>query len=196
MATIKEMSQEYLQEIYELSIFLRMHGHSSLGERILTAASEIATLSHVSWTTVTNDAFIANLVKTHEFAEKLNGFIGIVNYLDLGYDEMKKITEDTEAIYKMSRSSLNTVFSKFGLKEQKKYESPSLSNLPSKKLADQYVGKNNALKQELAQQGNDTVPQEVSEELPQEESDNLPFDIAENEDDADAGGDQAECKSA
>ena len=187
MATIKDMSQTFLNEIYELSIFLRLNGHSTLGERIVTAAVEVATLSHISWTTSTNGEFLANLVKTHEYADKLNSLMEIVKYLELGYEGMAKVIEDTEAIFKMSRSSVNTTFTKLGLKEAKKSDAPESGYKPSKDLKTQ-VEKKNEERKDIAREGNDTVPeqehteepvqdQDIPREIEQVDGANLPFDV-------------------
>jgi len=42
-------------------------------------------------------------------ADKLLHLINIVEYLDLKYSGFEKVKQDTEAIYKMSRSSINTL---------------------------------------------------------------------------------------
>lgn len=109
MSTVREMSEEYLKTAYELCVFLRLHSHAALGERIMTTAVEVATLSHTTWAYYGTDGFVGNLVKTHEMADKLLHLINIVEYLDLKYSGFEKVKQDTEAIYKMSRSSINTL---------------------------------------------------------------------------------------
>lgn len=187
MATIKDMSQQFVNSIYELSIFLRLNGHASLGERILTSAVEIAVLSHTSWTTVTNEEFISNLVRTHECAEKLNDLVGVVKYLELEYEGMGKIIEDTEAIYKMSRSSVNTIFSKLGLKESKRGDSASIEHKPSKELKSKMEEKKK-LENEIAREGNDTVPKD-NEENNVSEND-LPYEMDDSSDQKEQSGDE------
>jgi len=186
MATIKDMSQQFVNSIYELSIFLRLNGHASLGERILTSAVEIAVLSHTSWTTVTNEEFISNLVRTHECAEKLNDLVGVVKYLELEYEGMNKIVEDTEAIYKMSRSSVNTIFSKLGLKEIKRSDS-AMEHKPSKDLKAKMEEKKK-FENEIAREGNDTVPKNDEENEASENE--LPYELDDNSDQKEQSGDE------
>ena len=166
--------------MYELCVFLRMNGHSTLGERIFTQAVEVSVLSHTSWTTVTNNEFIANLVKTHEAADKLMTLMELVMYLDLGYGDAEKAYKDTEAIHKMSKSSLNTIFTKQGLKTVNKNDR-SDGNKPTKQLRDKKEAEKEQ-KQAFKEMGNETVPSEtaaVSEELSAEVSpetgNGLPF---------------------
>ena len=83
MSTVREMSEDYLKTVYELCIFLRLNGHGPLGERIMTAAVEVATLSHTTWSNLSQDGFFDNLVKTHEMADKLSHIIDLVEYLAL-----------------------------------------------------------------------------------------------------------------
>ncbi|MCR5060958.1 MAG: hypothetical protein K6A80_08025 [Saccharofermentans sp.] len=176
MSTIKEMSKDYVSSVYELCVFLRMNGHTTLGERIFTQAVEISVLSHTSWTTVTNSEFIANLVKTHEAADKLMILMDLVKYLDLGYSDTDKVYKDTEAIHKMSKSSLNTIFSKQGLKTVNK-DNRSNGNKPTRQLRDKNEAEKEQ-KQAFKEMGNETIPSdapESKEEIRSETSDGLPF---------------------
>lgn len=176
MSTIKEMSKDYVSSIYELCVFLRMNGHTTLGERIFTQAVEVSVLSHTSWTTVTNSEFIANLVKTHEAADKLMTLMELVMYLDLGYSDTEKVYKDTEAIHKMSKSSLNTIFSKQGLKAVNKNDR-SGGDKPTRQLRDKNEAEKSQ-KQAFKEMGNETVPPDAKEnieEIRSETSDGLPF---------------------
>lgn len=173
MSTVREISDEYIKTVYELCIFLRLNGHGSLGERILTAALEVNTLSHITWSYLSQDGFLDNLVKTHEMAEKLTHMIEIVEYLDLGYNELDKIKEDTEAIYKMSRSSINTLQKNMAKQDEPKdktVDKAKLDQRPTRQMREQReIRKAPAeIQKELADEGNNTTPEssgscEVSE---------------------------------
>ena len=188
MSTIKDMSLDYVNSVYELSIFLRLNGHNTLGERLVTAAVELATLSHTSWTTTDDKQFLANLTQTHETADKLVSLINIVTYLDLGYKGLEKVSEDTQAIYKMSRSSLNTFFTRHGIKVMKKTESAgSKEDQPSQQLKSRYTANQSDIKEEIAQEGNDTVPA-----VQDQSSEDLPFETGQDDADTDQIKDEEE----
>ena len=192
MSTIKDMSLDYVNSVYELSIFLRLNGHNTLGERLVTAAVDLATLSHTSWTTTDDKEFLTNLTKTHETADKLVSLINIVTYLELGYSGLGKVSEDTQAIFKMSKSSLNTFFTRHGIKVMKKTESAGTKeDQPSQQLKSRYTANQNDIKQEIAQEGNNTVPDDNSpdkeDNAPQDQTNNgLPFETGQD----DSGVDQ------
>ncbi len=139
MSTVREMSEEYLKTAYELCVFLRLHSHPALGERIMTTAVDLSTLSHTTWAYYGSDGFIGNLVKTYETADKLMHLISVVEYLELDYSGFDKVKQDTEAIYKMSRSSINTLHSKSngGKKDERKSGTDSAKR-PTQELKDMH----------------------------------------------------------
>ena len=166
MSTVREMSEDYLKTVYELCIFLRLNGHGPLGERIMTAAVEVATLSHTTWSNLSQDGFFDNLVKTHEMADKLSHLIALVEYLELGYEEFDKVKEDTDAIYKMSRSSINTLQKNMAKQDESKDKDKSvdeskLKQRPTRQMREQReIRKAPAEMQKvLAEEGNNTTPE-------------------------------------
>ena len=177
MATVKDMAEEYIREMYELCVFLRLHGHSSLGERIMSAAIEVSSLSRTTWARHGNESFFDNLVKTHEMADKLTLLIGLVEYLDLGYSGLEKAKLDTEAIYKMSRSSINTVLAK--LNGNKKVEKKVVKDdsRPTEQLK-------TLCEQNEQEQKTETPVAAPAAEDPEEKaescSNGLPFELGEN----------------
>lgn len=193
MSTIKDMSKDYVNSMYELCVFLRMHGHTTLGERIFTQAVEVSVLSHTSWTTVTNKEFLANLVKTHEAADKLMTLMDLVKYLELGYKGTDKAYEDTDAIYKMSKSSLNTIFTKQGLKVAYKSDKDNKDEQdegekPTRQLKTQTDAEIEQ-KQAFKELGNETVPEQKVESAA---GGSLPFDVNEPESITDNDNEQVE----
>lgn len=194
MSTVKDMSAEYLNEAYELALFLRINNHASLGERIVTAALEVATLSNTTWANYRNEGFYDNLIKTHEVADRLMRLLDIVKYLELPYQDLDKIYEDTTAIYKMSRSSVNTLIKKLntGRNQQSSTSSSQQSGIdsrPSRQMRNGTLHQEQEEK-EIAREGNDTTPETVSElpfemngegRTPEEAGDSAPEEAAEEE---------------
>ena len=112
MNTVKDMSKEFLIRIYELSVFLRLKGHASLGERIMTCAVEITNMSNVSWASNADGHFLENIIKAYEMSDKLIRLMDIVEYLKLDYKGFEKTRDSALAIFRMSRASVNTTFEK------------------------------------------------------------------------------------
>ena len=184
MNTVKDMSVEYLNEAYELALFLRLNNHASLGERITTAALEVATLSNTTWANHGTDGFYANLIKTHEVADRLMRLLDIVKYLELPYNAMDKVYEDTTAIYKMSRSSVNTLLKKNSPNKDKQQAggSPQPVQTDADERPSRMMRMNNSQvseEKEIAREGNDTTP----------ETEGLPFEISQTEKEPSEGAD-------
>ncbi|SCW31412.1 hypothetical protein SAMN02910456_00486 [Ruminococcaceae bacterium YRB3002] len=184
MSTVREMSGEYLQTVYELNLFLKMEGHSALGERLFTCAVEIATLSHTVWANFSTDGFRENLIRTHEMADRASSLVGVVEYLDLGYPNMQKVKDDTAALFRMSKASLNTIKEKNNTHTEEQYKSSAAykakqaeirkaaadaSSAEQEKMPEPDEGK---VREELKTIGNDTVPEDDNLEKMNE---GLPF---------------------
>jgi hypothetical protein len=187
------MSEEYLKDAYELALYLRLNSHASLGERIVTAALEIATLSNTTWANYRNEGFYDNLIKTHEVADRLMRLIDIVKYLELPYKAFDKVYEDTTAIYKMSRSSVNTLIKKISPNKGQQQTSPAsqpsapeTDERPSRQIrfgnshVDESPKEDKDEEKEIAREGNDTTPDTDGE---------LPFEIEQNVKEPAEGGD-------
>ena len=169
MSIVKEMSVVYLNEVYELALYLRINNHASLGERIVTAALEVATLSNTTWANYRNDGFYDNLIKTHEVADRLMRLLDIVKYLELPYRDFDKVYEDTSSIYKMSRSSVNTLVKKLNANRNQQSAIPApqqseIDSRPSRQMRNMSSHQEQEEK-EIAREGNDTTP-ETDRELP------------------------------
>ena len=195
MSTVKDMSAEYMNEAYELALYLRLNNHAALGERIVTAALEISTLSNTTWAYYGTEGFHGNLIKTHEVADRLMRLLDIVKYLELPYKALDKVYEDTTAIYKMTRSSVNTLIKKSS-QGKGQQQSPAVSQAavmeaderPSRMMR---LGSNAAEEKEIAREGNDTTPNSEG---------GLPFEIdqtaKEPPEDGDSGPEEDDAEEA
>ncbi len=195
MSTVREMSEEYLKTAYELCVFLRLHSHPALGERIMTTAVDLSTLSHTTWAYYGSDGFIGNLVKTYEAADKLMHLISVVEYLELDYSGFDKVKQDTEAIYKMSRSSINTLHSKSssGKKDERKSGTDSAKR-PTQELKDMH-GQGEQIPAELpvsSAEGEGNTAAKTAESDSAACSSGLPFEIEEGSGGGKAGEDEPE----
>lgn len=136
---LKVTTFAYTTNIYNYAARLRSMGHSSLGERLVTATLDTQYYSVFTGYSFNSEKFIDNLINGYNSACKVNELLKLILAMGIDMKEEKVLMEGIDKIIRLYGASLSTIRKKYQINqsepiESQKFEFPDESEIESGEL--------------------------------------------------------------